>query len=182
MNTVQVSFSFKFCFFFSSIFRNNISHQTHIGQHLIVCYLTSRWMTLNAWNFKSHNIYSNGMTKGVTLKFYLCTQSVKGLNIQLERFWTLWERDLKTIVLSAGILTPSALPVCKWPSWETLAGSKLEAVMQNGKKARICHLSSGRCWSGLTVRRQKRRMNVLKDQGGQWQCGIWGETEFATFR
>ena len=74
-------------------------------------------MTLNAWNFKSHNIYSNGMTKGVTLKFYLCTQSVKGLNIQLERFWTLWERDLKTIVLSAGILTPSALPVCEWPSW-----------------------------------------------------------------
>ena len=28
-------------------------------------------------------------------------------------------------------------------------------------------------WSGLIVKRKRRRkMNVLKDQGGQWQCGI----------
>ena len=30
-------------------------------------------------------------------------------------------------------------------------------------------------WSGLIRlgrRRKRRKMNVLKDQGGQWQCGI----------
>ena len=32
---------------------------------------------------------------------------------------------------------------------------------------------------GLSSRKRKRRkMNVLKDQGGQWQCGIWGDYTF----